>query len=55
VLGLLAWMSGGSLGDGRMSEIGPRPWLIALIATAVVGVSASIGAAVGRAFRAPRA
>jgi hypothetical protein len=53
VLGLLSWMSGGSLGDGRLSEIGPVPWHVALIATIVVAVSASIGAAAGRAFRAP--
>jgi hypothetical protein len=54
VLGVLAWMSGGSLGDGRMSQIGPSPWLVGLIATAVVAVSASIGAALCRAFRTPR-
>jgi Family of unknown function (DUF6350) len=54
VLGMLAWMSGGSLGDGRMSVIGPDPWQIGLVAAAVVAVSASIGAALCRAFRAPR-
>jgi hypothetical protein len=54
VLGVLAWMSGGSLGDGRMSEIGPSPWLMGLVATAVVAVSASIGAALCRAFRTSR-
>lgn len=53
VLGLLSWMSGGSLGDGRLAEIGPVPWQVALIATIVVAVSASIGASAGRAFRAP--
>ncbi|MFI7546425.1 DUF6350 family protein [Actinoplanes sp. NPDC049599] len=53
VLGLLSWMSGGSLGDGRLSEIGPVPWQVALVATIVVTVSAGIGAAAGRAFRAP--
>ena len=53
VLGLLAWLSGGPLGDGRLADIGPVPWQVALVATAVVGVSASIGAAAGRAFRAP--
>jgi hypothetical protein len=53
VLGTLAWMSGGSLGDGRMAQIGPAPWQVGLIATAVVAVSASIGAAAARAFRAP--
>ena len=53
VLGVLSWMSGGSLGDGRLSEIGPVPSHVALIATMVVAVSAGIGAAAGRAFRAP--
>ncbi|MFI5492671.1 DUF6350 family protein [Actinoplanes sp. NPDC051859] len=53
LLGLLAWLSGGSLGNGRLADIGPVPWHVALIATAVVGVSSCIGAAAGRAFRAP--
>jgi len=53
VLGVLSWLSGGALGDGRLSEIGPVPWQVALIATVVVAVSAGIGAAAGRAFRAP--
>jgi hypothetical protein len=53
VLGVLSWMSGGSLGDGRLSEIGPIPWHVTLIATMVVTVSVGIGAAAGRAFRAP--
>jgi Family of unknown function (DUF6350) len=54
VLGTLAWVSGGALGDGRLAEIGPVPWQVGLVATAVVAVSASIGAALCRAFRAPR-
>nr|BFE76523.1 hypothetical protein GCM10020092_098240 [Actinoplanes digitatis] len=53
VLGVLSWMSGGPLGNGRLAEIGPVPWQVALVATIVVAVSASIGAAAGRAFRAP--
>lgn len=53
VLGLLAWISGGALGAGRLAEIGPVPWQVALVATLVVAVSAGIGAAAGRAFRAP--
>ena len=51
VLGLLAWMSAGSVGDGRLATIGPNPWLVGLVATAVVTVSASLGAAAGRTFR----
>jgi hypothetical protein len=53
ILGVLAWTSGGPLGDGRLSAIGPVAWRVALVATAVVAVSASIGAATARAFRAP--
>jgi len=44
VLGLLAEVSGGSLGDGRMAVIGPDPWQVGLVATAVVAVSAALGA-----------
>jgi hypothetical protein len=54
VLGILAWMSGGPLGNGRMVVVGPVPWQVGLVATGVVAVSASIGAALCRAFRAPR-
>jgi hypothetical protein len=54
ILGVLSWWSGGSLGDGRMAAIGPVPWQVGLVATAVVGASAAIGAALCRAFRAPR-
>jgi Family of unknown function (DUF6350) len=50
-LGALAWLSGGALGDGRMSAIGPVPWQVALVGAAVVAVSASLGAAAARAFR----
>jgi hypothetical protein len=53
VLGTLSWLSGGPLGDGRMAQIGPVPWQVALVATSVVTVCACIGSAAGRAFRAP--
>jgi hypothetical protein len=53
VLGLLSWLSGGPLGAGRLSHIGPVPWQVAGTAAAVVAVSASLGAAAARAFRAP--
>jgi hypothetical protein len=49
-LGLLAKLSGGPLGDGRMAVIGPDPWQVTLVATAVVAVSATIGAAAARTF-----
>lgn len=53
VLGLLAWISGGSLGDGRLSDIGPGFGAVLLAATVVVTVGASLGAAAARAFRSP--
>ena len=52
VLGVLCWLSGGSLGDGRMAQIGPVPWQVALVSTLVVAIAATIGAAAARAFRA---
>ncbi|MGK5680882.1 cell division protein PerM [Actinoplanes sp. URMC 104] len=51
VLGLLAAFSGGPLGDGRMATIGPDPWVVGLVATAVLGVSTAIGAAAARMVR----
>ncbi len=50
-LGVLARLSGGPLGDGRMATIGPDPWQVGLVALVVVGVSAALGAAAGRVFR----
>jgi hypothetical protein len=50
VLGLLALISGGSLGAGRLSDIGPVPWQVAAVATGVVAVSAALGAAAARSF-----
>jgi len=47
-LGLMARFSGGSLGDGRLATIGPDPWQVALVATAVLGLAAAIGAAAAR-------
>jgi hypothetical protein len=50
LLGLMCVFSSGSLGDGRMAVLGPDPWQVGLVATAVVAVSATIGAAAGRIF-----
>jgi hypothetical protein len=56
VLGVLGKLSGGPLGDGRLATIGPDPWQLGLVAAAVVGVSAALGAAAARAFApAPKA
>ncbi|HEU4346376.1 MAG TPA: DUF6350 family protein [Actinoplanes sp.] len=54
LLGLLAWVSGGSLGGGRLAQIGPVPWQVALVTTGVVAVSATLGAALARTIRPPR-
>jgi uncharacterized protein DUF6350 len=53
VLGVLAGLSGGSVGDGRLSDLGPVPWQVALISAAVVAVSAGLGATAARAFGRP--
>jgi uncharacterized protein DUF6350 len=50
VLGVACRASGGSLGAGRLATIGPDPWQVALIATVMVAVSASLGAAAARTF-----
>ncbi|MFI6758557.1 DUF6350 family protein [Micromonospora sp. NPDC050417] len=53
VLGAAAWASGGSLGGGRLAEVGPVSWQVAVVATVVVTVGATVGAAVTRAFARP--
>ncbi|HEX8629044.1 MAG TPA: DUF6350 family protein [Catenuloplanes sp.] len=52
VLGVLAVLSGGPVGAGRLSQIGPVAWQVAAVAAAVVAAGVLIGAAVTRAFRA---
>jgi hypothetical protein len=50
MIGLLCVFSSGPLGDGRMAMIGPDPWQVGLVATVVVAVTATIGAAACRIF-----
>ncbi|GAA2620962.1 cell division protein PerM [Paractinoplanes durhamensis] len=50
VLGVMSRASSGPLGDGRLATIGPDPWQVALVATIVVALSASLGAAAARTF-----
>ncbi|MBG0563251.1 cell division protein PerM [Actinoplanes aureus] len=50
VLGLLCWLSGGALGDGRLSQIGPDPLHVCLVGAIVAGVAVAIGAAAARLF-----
>jgi hypothetical protein len=50
ILGLVAVLSGGSLGGGRLAEIGPVGWQVAAAATMVIAVGTVVGAAATRAF-----
>lgn len=45
---LLAWSSGGSVGGGRLVEVGPGPWSVGLAVTGLVGVGAVLSAGVLR-------
>lgn len=47
-LGLLAWWSSGSLGPGRLHDVGPDPWMVGVFATLEVAVAAAIGLMTGR-------
>ena len=47
LLGLLAWISGGAIGPGRLVQVGPNPWLVAAFAAAEVTIAAAIGMASG--------
>ncbi|OWU99579.1 hypothetical protein B5D80_29350, partial [Micromonospora wenchangensis] len=53
VAGLAATASGGPLGGGRLAEIGPVPWQVAAVATAVVTVGALLGAAAAKVLDRP--
>ena len=51
---VLAWLSGGPLGGGRLSDVGPSPWRVGVAVLVEVGVAAAATAAVG-AWRVTRA
>ncbi|MFG3711472.1 DUF6350 family protein [Micromonospora sp. NPDC047730] len=53
LLGAAAAASAGSLGGGRLAEVGPVAWQVAGVATAVIAVGALLGAAVTRALSRP--
>ncbi|HEX5595077.1 MAG TPA: DUF6350 family protein [Micromonosporaceae bacterium] len=53
LLGLAAIVSGGPLGDGRLSEIGPVGWQVAAAASVLVTLGTLLGAAATRAFTNP--
>jgi hypothetical protein len=42
-LALLAWFSAGAIGPGRLSVVGPNPWLVGLCAAVEVGIAAAVG------------
>ncbi|MCU1440844.1 MAG: hypothetical protein JWP85_1841 [Rhodoglobus sp.] len=45
ILGLLAWVSSGSAGPGRLMHVGPDPWAVGVFAAIELGVSSFIGLA----------
>lgn len=47
-LGLLAWVSAGAAGPGRLVDVGPSPLLVGAFAALEFGVAAVIGLLVGR-------
>lgn len=47
VMGLLAWLSGGAAGPGRLVEVGPNYWLTGAIAAAEFAVAAGLGMLAG--------
>jgi hypothetical protein len=59
VLGVLAAFSGGPLGDGRLSAVGPSGWQVGLVAALEIGIASAVTAGVtnwlrlGGRFRRP--
>ncbi|MER7458184.1 DUF6350 family protein [Micromonospora sp. NPDC126480] len=53
LLGVVAAASGGPLGGGRLAEVGPVPWQVAAVATAVTAVGVLIGATAARMLSRP--
>jgi hypothetical protein len=48
VLGLLAWFSAGAAGPGRLVDVGPSPWLVAVCAALEIAIPAIVALLVGR-------
>jgi len=51
VLGTLAAFAGGSLGNGRLTAVGPSPWQVAVVGALEVGVAAAVTAGVANWLR----
>jgi hypothetical protein len=47
LLGLAAWAAAGSLGPGRLAEVGPNPLLVGLLAAVEIGIAACLGMLAG--------
>jgi hypothetical protein len=45
-LGLLAAVSGGPLGDGRLAAVGPSPWQVGVVSALELGISTAVSAGV---------
>lgn len=43
IIGLLVWASAGSAGPGRLSEVGPQPWIVMAWAFVEFSVAAGLG------------
>ncbi|WP_433649079.1 DUF6350 family protein [Micromonospora zamorensis] len=50
LLGVAAEVSGGSLGAGRLAQVGPMGWQVGAVAAVVIAVGALLGAAATRAL-----
>lgn len=48
MFGLLAWVSAGSAGPGRLVDVGPSPWIAGGLAAAEIAIGAVIGMLAGR-------
>lgn len=46
VLGVLAAVSGGPLGDGRLAAVGPSPWQVGVVSALELGISTAVTAGV---------
>lgn len=47
VMGVLAWLSGGAAGPGRLVDVGPNYWLTGVVAAAEFTVAAGLGMLAG--------